>query len=106
MNIQHIMKEGRKNIASNINTIMVQTYWKIGKNIVEFEQKGKEKAEYGSRLLDKLALDLRKKLGKGFNRSNIAYMRLLFLKYPIIQTVSGQLQKTDDQKTKFAKKAE
>ncbi|MCG2718736.1 MAG: PDDEXK nuclease domain-containing protein, partial [Nanoarchaeota archaeon] len=66
-------------------------YWEVGKRIVEYEQKGKEKAEYGSKLFDNLAKDLREKYGKGFSRSNVIYMRILYLKYPKSQTLSDQL---------------
>lgn len=74
-----------------VNTILVQTYWEIGKYIVEFEQKGNEKAEYGSQLFDRLSKDLTLAYGKGFSRSNLFQMRLFYVKFPIVQTVSGQL---------------
>jgi len=69
----------------------VKTYWDIGKRIVEFEQKGEERANYGAELLKKLAKDLSLKYGKGFSRSNLQYMRLLYIKYPKCQTLSGKL---------------
>jgi predicted nuclease of restriction endonuclease-like (RecB) superfamily len=59
--------------------------------MVEFEQGGKEKAEYGSELLGNLARDLKSRYGKGFSKSNLYLMRELYLKYPIIQTLSGKL---------------
>jgi len=70
---------------------ILNAYWSIGKNIVEFEQKGKEKAEYGKKLLVNLSKDLSIKHGKGFSRSNLQYMRLLYQYYPIRQTVFGKL---------------
>jgi len=69
----------------------VKTYRDIGKRIVEFEQKGEERANYGAELLKKLAKDLSLKYGKGFSRSNLQYMRLLYIKYPKCQTLSGKL---------------
>ncbi|MDD4353210.1 MAG: PDDEXK nuclease domain-containing protein [Candidatus Nanoarchaeia archaeon] len=90
-NIGEILELGRKKVYSAINSILVKTYWEIGKNIVEFEQKGNEKADYGSSLLDNLSKDLKIKYGKGFSRSNVYLMRLLYFKYPIFQTVSGKL---------------
>ena len=86
-----LLKDARKKVYSQINQILVQTYWEIGRNIVEFEQRGKERADYGSKLLDKLSVDLKLNYGKGFSRSNIIYMRLLYIKYPKSETLSHQL---------------
>ena len=94
-NIGHILEQGRRQAVVSVNTILLRTYWQIGKEIVEYEQKGKEKSEYGSKLLDCLSKDLRLRYGKGFSRSNIGYMRLLYIKYPIIQTVSGQFKRSE-----------
>ena len=69
----------------------MQTYWYIGQHIVEFEQKGDLKAEYGSQLLDNLSKDLALSYGKGFSRSNLFQIRLFYIKFPKIQTLSGQL---------------
>jgi len=90
-NIETILEKGRKTAYASVNNIMLTTYWEIGREIVEFEQKGKEKAEYGSKLLDRIAQDLKNKYGKGFSRSNVIYMRLLYLKYPKSETLSHQL---------------
>ncbi len=84
------MEEGRSNVARTVNSIMVQIYWEIGRNIVEYEQKGNERAEYGSKLLNQLSKDLRNLFGKGFSQRNIYQMRLFFTKYPIFQTLSGK----------------
>lgn len=86
-----LLEKARKETYVQVNRILVHTYWEIGKNIVEYEQKGKEKAEYGTRLFEKLAKDLKEKYGKGFSRSNVIYMRLFYLKYPKSQTPSDQL---------------
>ncbi|MBC7553602.1 MAG: DUF1016 domain-containing protein, partial [Taibaiella sp.] len=85
-----LLKQGREKAAWSVNTILVQTYWQIGRHIVEFEQKG-EKAVYGSQLLEVLSKDLTIAYGKGFSRSNISYMRLLYLKFPICETLSHKL---------------
>lgn len=74
-----------------VNKELLLSYWKIGEYIVHFEQKGKLKAEYGKQLLIRLAKDLKVKYGKGFSRSNLYQMRQFYLKYPILQTVSGEL---------------
>ncbi|HLP47738.1 MAG TPA: PDDEXK nuclease domain-containing protein [Candidatus Kapabacteria bacterium] len=90
-NIVTILEKGRKTAYTSVNNIMLKTYWEIGREIVEFEQKGKEKAEYGSQLLDRISQDLKSKYGKGFSRSNVIYMRLFYLKYPKSETLSHQL---------------
>ncbi len=89
--IGDVLEKGRKTAFKSVNSILIETYWNIGKQIVEFEQKGKEKAEYGTLLLKRLSADLNVQFGKGFSRSNLQYMRLLYLKYPKCQTLSGKL---------------
>lgn len=89
--IGNLLTEGRGKAAQQVNTILVQTYWEIGKYIVEYEQRGNEKAEYGSQLFDRLSRDLTHAYGKGFSRSNLFQIRMLYIKFPIIQTLSGQL---------------
>lgn len=86
-----LLDEARRKTIQTVNSLLVQTYWEIGKRIVEFEQAGMDKAEYGSALLDRLATDLRAHHGKGFSKSNVYLMRLFYIKYPIFQTVSGKL---------------
>jgi len=90
-NIGELLAQGRKTAMRAVNKILVETYWKIGKHIVEYEQQGTEKAEYGSQLLNRLARDLKQRYGKGFSKSNIYMMRQFYLKYPKFQTVSGKL---------------
>ena len=75
-NIGKILEEGRKKAVLSVNTILVQTYWMIGKQISEYELSSGESAGYGSGLFERIAKDLKEKYGKGFSRSNIVYMRL------------------------------
>src|SRR5690606_21665996 len=89
--IAELLQQGRTQSARAINTILVQTYWHIGKYIVEFEQKGDKKPEYGSALMAKLSKDLTLEYGKGFSRSNLLYIRKFYLAFPISETVSHQL---------------
>lgn len=89
--IGQLLENGRINALHSVNTIIVQTYWGIGRRIIEFEQEGKIKADYGSKLLKKLSADLMLKYGKGFSKSNIYSMRLFYLNYPKFQTLSGKL---------------
>ncbi len=88
--IETILNKGRTQAYKTVNNILVKTYWEIGRRIVEFEQKGKITSEYGSKLLIKLSKEL-SPLGKGFSRSNLTYMRLLYIKYPKSETLSHQL---------------
>ncbi len=70
---------------------MLLTYWEIGRNIVEFEQFGKDKANYGERLIERLAADLSHQFGRGFSRSNLIYMRLCYQRFPVRSDLSDQL---------------
>ncbi|MBA4301912.1 MAG: hypothetical protein C0433_17690 [Cyclobacterium sp.] len=89
--IGSLLKSGQKQAAQSVNTILVKTYWLIGRHIVEFEQGGKEKAEYGSFLFEQLSKDLTSLYGKGFSRANLLYMRKLYLTFPISETLSNVL---------------
>ena len=82
---------GQVKATQVVNTQLLITYWQIGQHIVEFEQGGNARAEYGKALISNLAKDLSLLHGKGFSRSNIVYMRLLYLRYPIGQKPSHQL---------------
>ena len=90
-NITSLVNETKSHLAQVINTTMVVTYWNIGRYIVEFEQHGDAKAQYGTALLSSLAKILRAKLGKGYSRPNLNNMRKFYLLYPICQTVSDKL---------------
>lgn len=90
-NIGSTLQKARENAIKAINTELVKANWEIGRHIVEFEQQGKEKADYGSALLTNLAKDLKTKYGKGFSKSNIYLCRLFYIKYQKFQTVSGKL---------------
>lgn len=89
--IRSLVKKAREGIAQNINKEILQTYWQIGKHIIEFEQKGNVKAAYGKQLLINLSKELSLELGKGFSRSNLTYMRLFYVHYQKSETLSHQL---------------
>lgn len=74
-----------------VNTEMLYAYWEIGKHIIDFEQGGSLKAEYGTALLLNISKDLTLRYGRGFSRSNLNYMRLLYKKYPKCETLSHKL---------------
>ena len=89
--ISELVSKSRTRLAKTINTKIVNTYWAVGKYIVEYEQKGKVRADYGSELMKTLSRELSAKLGKGFSRSNLQNMRQFYLNYPKSQTLSGKL---------------
>jgi hypothetical protein len=92
--IRQILQSARENVARAVNNELLFAYWNIGKIIVDNEQAGSEKAEYGKQLLKSLSKELTRELGKGFSRSNLQNMRLLYLNYPICQSLSGKLSFT------------
>ena len=89
--IKILMENARKDVVKQVNSILVSTYWEIGRIIIEEEQKRSDRAEYGKQLLIELSKKLSKEYGKGFSRSNLQNMRNFYLLYPICQTVSGKL---------------
>ncbi|MBR5088477.1 MAG: DUF1016 family protein [Ruminiclostridium sp.] len=89
--VGNTLEQGRTQIATAINSAMVVSYWEIGRAIVDYEQKGNDKAEYGSSTLKRLSKDLSDRYGNGFSLSNITKMRKMYLTYPILQTVSAKL---------------
>ena len=92
-NINTLLEEGRKLSYITINQVLIQTYWNIGRLIVEHEQKGKNKAIYGTKLIKQLSKDLKEKHGKGFSISNLRLTRSFYANYPKIgQRVSGEFQ--------------
>lgn len=84
-------EKARGTAALAINRELIDASWETGRYIVEFEQHGNVKAEYGKRLLTNLSKDLTRLRGKGYSRSNLFNMRLFYVRFPKIQTVSGLL---------------
>jgi predicted nuclease of restriction endonuclease-like (RecB) superfamily len=92
--IRSILAEARAQVHRAINTAMVAAYWEIGRTIVEEEQRGGQRAEYGRALLADLSIRLKSEFGKGFDPSNLSMMRALFLTYPIFDAVRQELSWT------------
>ena len=90
-NIEQTVTTAKEKLATSVNTTITETYWQIGKYIVETEQDGKIKAAYGKKLLTTLSHELTLRLGKGYSRPNLNNMRKFYLKYPNCQTVSDKL---------------
>jgi hypothetical protein len=95
------LTQGRGRAIQAVNSHLLQSYWQIGRHIVEFEQQGQAKAEYGAGLISRLAKDLTLRLGKGFSRSNLKAMRQFYLRYPKSQTLSGLLSWSHVEKTEW-----
>ncbi len=79
--IRSLIQSARRTVVQSVDLIQVLTNFEIGRRIVEHEQQGKERAEYGAALLKELSAELTKEFGKGFSRSNLEYMRKFFLAY-------------------------
>lgn len=90
-NIEQTVVNAKGKLATSVNTTITETYWQIGKYIVETEQDGKIKAAYGKKLLTTLSHELTLRLGKGYSRPNLNNMRKFYLKYPNCQMVSDKL---------------
>ena len=89
-----LVETARQAAARHVNALMSATYWEIGRRIVESEQQGAERAEYGDALIERLAQDLTATLGRGFSARNLWQMRAFHLAWPasqILQTVSAEL---------------
>lgn len=83
--------QGQVRAAQAVNLVLIDTYWQVGRHIVEFEQAGQQRATYGKALLDDLSRDLTLRHGRGFSRSNINRMRLFYQYYPICAKASHKL---------------
>ena len=84
----------QRHAVQAINVALTLRNWLIGYYIVEYEQQGRDRAQYRKRLLETLARDLRKQQGRGFGRSNLFTFRQFYRCYPIVQSVIGQFALT------------
>jgi hypothetical protein len=92
--IIELLKAARSAAARNVNSIMTAVYWDIGRRIVQFEQGGENRAEYGEQLIQQLSGDLTRQFGRGFGRANLWQMRAFFRTWPeakILQTSASAL---------------
>ena len=87
-----LLEQARRTAARSVNSIITATYWEVGRRIVEFEQGGKARAEYGERLLFRLAEDLTARHGRGFSRQGLQKMRSFYLEWEICPTPSGKFE--------------
>lgn len=89
--IRNILSSARHRAYSAVNFAMVESYWLIGQRIVEHEQHGEVRADYGKGVLKELAAKLTAEFGKGFDESNLRYMRLFYRCFPIRDALRHEL---------------
>jgi predicted nuclease of restriction endonuclease-like (RecB) superfamily len=83
--VVELMDAARRAAARSVNAVMTATYWEIGRRIVELEQRGESRAEYGKQIIERLAKDLSDRFGRGFQKSNLSQMRAFYITYPNIE---------------------
>ena len=93
-NIVKIIQQARSQVRQTVNSAMVQSYWEIGRLLVEDEQQGKERAEYGKYLLKEISQRLTEMFGKGFDERNLRNMRQFYLAFPIRNALRTELSWT------------
>ena len=105
--IDKLLSNTKQQIEKSVNTAMVFTYWHIGQYIVEYEQEGKDRAEYGTQLLKRLSEDLTKSFGSGYSWRNLYNMTEFYKQFPILQTVTAKSnsKKLQTVTAKFSEKA-
>ncbi len=92
--IREILIASRQTVVQSVNSEMVLCYWQIGRVIVEDEQQGQGRAEYGKGQLKQLSQSLQAEFGKGFDASNLRNMRQFYLTFPICDSVRHKLSWT------------
>ncbi|MBI1810477.1 MAG: DUF1016 domain-containing protein [Nitrospirae bacterium] len=92
--VKEILETARSGAYRAVNFTMVQAYWHIGREIVEEEQRGKQRAEYGAALIEGLSKRLTAEYGQGFNKTNLWYMKQFYLAFQILHAVRGELSWT------------
>ena len=88
--VAEVIQEARRSAARSVNAVITASYWLVGRRIVEQEQGGKPRAEYGEAVLKQLSADLTTRFGRGFSERNLEQMRAFHLGWPISQTLSAE----------------
>lgn len=94
-----LLEEARRATVRSVNSIMTATYWEVGRRIVEYEQQGKRRAQYGAQLLERLSHDLNNRFGRGFSVINLRSMRRFYECWPntlIRQTASVEFRASEN----------
>lgn len=94
ISIKEIIIQSREKVFRVANSTLLLTYWQIGKLIIEEEQNGKERAEYGKYTLKNLSKKLTLEFGKGFDYTNLSNMRKFYMVFPIVDALRQQLSWT------------
>lgn len=89
--LRELIAQGRQRALRAVDMVQVQTCWEVGRHIVEFEQGGENRAAYGKKLLSSLAENLTREFGKGFDASNLRYMRLFYQAFPMCDALRHAL---------------
>lgn len=89
--IKEIILQSRKRVYRKVNSVLLETYWQIGRLIVEDEQQGNEKATYGKGTLKQLSKELTFEFGKGFDYTNLTNMRNFYIAFPIVDALRQEL---------------
>jgi predicted nuclease of restriction endonuclease-like (RecB) superfamily len=92
--LRSLIAQARQQALRAVDAVQVQTYWQVGRHLVEFEQGGESRAAYGARLLPELASKLTAEFGAGFDASNLRYMRLFYQAFPIRDALRHELSWT------------
>lgn len=87
-----IVEKGRQTAYASVNQAMIATYWQLGKHIVEFEQGGAERAEYGKKIIASLAHTLTERYGKSYNARNLYYFCQFFQNFPREEILNSRVQ--------------
>ena len=92
--LRQLIGDSRQQVLRAVDAVQVQTYWHIGRHIVEFEQGGAQRAAYGQRLLPQLGQALAAEFGRGFDATNLRHMRAFYQAFPIRDAVRRELSWT------------
>ena len=92
--IRQVLTAARQRAGRAVNWVMVEAYWQIGQLIVEEQQKGQARAEYGVRLIESLAHRLVSEFGKGYEKRNLQYFRQFYLTFPKVNALRAELSWT------------
>jgi predicted nuclease of restriction endonuclease-like (RecB) superfamily len=92
--LRELISQARQQVLRSVDVVQVQTYWQVGRHIVEFEQGGQDRAAYGKQLLNRLAQSLTLEFGKGFDERNLRNMRAFFQQFPNWNAVRSELSWT------------
>lgn len=89
--LRQLIADSRQQVLRAVDAVQVQTYWHVGRHIVEFEQGGAQRAAYGQRLLPQLGQALSAEFGRGFDATNLRHMRGFDLAFPIRDALRREL---------------